>query len=213
MANYKWPNVYPSIKDLSGVVATNSVTSCAYVGEAEFGPINKPTFLSTLKDYTNTFGALNSAKYGYAGYSLAVASESINSHYFVRVVKAGEVDAHEADDAKFGARSIPAKGQTAAEDSTGYYVEEIQSVLDKEDATGLFGEDKTQALMFVASDPNNLKVAVRLSDSTINENKAYPFTGITYAPANDSIDNDQYLATIEGVDTRVIEDLKVGDMI
>ena len=213
MANYKWPNVYPSIKDLSGVVATNSVTSCAYVGEAEFGPINKPTFLSTLKDYTNTFGALNSAKYGYAGYSLAVASESINSHYFVRVVKAGEVDAHEADDAKFGARSIPAKGQTAAEDSTGYYVEEVQSVLDKEDATGLFGEDKTQALMFVASDPNNLKIAVRLSDSTINENKAYPFTGITYAPANDNEDNDQYLATIEGVDTRVIEDLKVGDMI
>ena len=83
MANYKWPNVYPSIKDASGTLATNSVTTCAYVGEAEFGPINKPTFLSSLKDYTNKFGALNSAKYGYAGYSLAVASESINSHYFV----------------------------------------------------------------------------------------------------------------------------------
>ena len=49
MANYKWPNVYPNITDLSGVVATNSVTACAYVGEAEFGPINKPTFLSTLE--------------------------------------------------------------------------------------------------------------------------------------------------------------------
>ena len=112
MANYKWPNVYPSIKDASGTLATNSVTTCAYVGEAEFGPINKPTFLSSLKDYTNKFGALNSAKYGYAGYSLAVASESIDSHYFVRVVKAGDPDAQpeeRTDDAMYASIKVPAK--------------------------------------------------------------------------------------------------------
>lgn len=217
MANYKWPNVYPTIKDLSGVVATNSVTSCAYVGEAEFGPINQPTFLSTLKDYTNVFGALNSAKYGYAGYSLAVASESINSHYFVRVVKAGEADNHEKDDAMYGSVSIPVKdGGESGEDApkvetAGWYVEEVKSAVDKEDASGLFKDDD-HALIFVASDPNNLKVAVRLTDSTINENRAYGFSSLTYAPSN-GIASNEYLATITGVDTRVMEGLKEGDCI
>ena len=218
MANYKWPNVYPTIKDLSGVVATNSVTSCAYVGEAEFGPINQPTFLSTLKDYTNIFGALNSAKYGYAGYSLAVASESINSHYFVRVVQAGNPEDKEEDrktNAKYSSVSILKKdddNDSAKSETKGWYVEEIKSVVDKEDASGLFGDDKDHALMFVASDPNNLKVAVRLTDSTINENRAYAFSSLTYAPSNDLVDN-HFLATVSGVDTRVMEDLKEGECI
>ena len=137
MANYKWPNVYPNIKDLSGVVATNSVTSCAYVGEAEFGPINKPTPLTSLRDYTSIFGALNSAKYGYAGYSLAVASESIDSHYFVRVVKAGKEGAHDADDAMYASVKIPVKGNAASK-STGWYVEEIDTVEKEQNASGLF---------------------------------------------------------------------------
>ena len=137
MANYKWPNVYPSIKDLSGVVATNSGTSCGYVGEAEFGPINKPTLLSSLNNYTSIFGSLNSAKYGYAGYSLAVASESIDSHYFVRVVKAGEEGAHEEDDAKYASVKVPAKGNSY---TTGYgwYVEEVSPAMDQGDSSGFF---------------------------------------------------------------------------
>lgn len=216
MANYKWPNVYPTIKDLSGVVATNSVTSCAYVGEAEFGPINQPTFLSTLKDYTNVFGALNSAKYGYAGYSLAVASESINSHYFVRVVQAGSPEDKEEDrktNAKYGSVSIPQKDNKDAEvETNGWYVEEIKSVVDKEDASGLFENDDTHALMFVASNPNNLKVAVRLTDSTINENRAYSFSSLSYAPAN-GLESNNFLATIKGVDSHVIDGLEEGDCI
>ena len=146
MANYKWPNVYPNIKDLSGVVATNSVTSCAYVGEAEFGPINKPTLLTSLRDYTSKFGVLNSAKYGYAGYSLAVASESIDSHYFVRVVKAGpnaDTGEHEADDAMYASVKIPVKGNTASK-GTGWYVEEIDVVEKEQNASGLFTNEKYQ---------------------------------------------------------------------
>ena len=138
MANYKWPNVYANITDLSGVVATNSVTSCGYVGEAEFGPINKPTFLSTLKDYTSKFGALNSAKYGYAGYSLAVASESIDSHYFVRTVKAGKEGEHAADDAMYASIKIPAKQSAVKASGFGWYVEEIDTVEKTEDSSILF---------------------------------------------------------------------------
>lgn len=141
MANYKWPNVYANIKDLSGVVATNSVTSCGYVGEAEFGPINKPTFLSTLKDYTSKFGALNSAKYGYAGYSLAVASESIDSHYFVRTVKAGpnaDTGKHDDDDATFASIKIPVKDSEATPYGFGWYVEEIAAVERTEKSDTLF---------------------------------------------------------------------------
>jgi len=298
MANYKWPNVYTKITDLSGVVATNSVTSCAYVGEAEFGPINTPTFLSSLRNYTSIFGALNAAKYGYAGYSLAVASESIDSHYFVRVVKAGKEGAHEADDAKYAALGIAAKGNPTAKESTGYYVEEIDNVLTTEDATGLFtyqnyyvktialtaggtgyavddelllplditaakvkvtsigdngiitgfelisegAASKTyadslvnpvtasggsagatgatftiqlsnlnlnDALMVVANNPNNLNLSVRLTDSTINENRAYLFKKIEYTLVSDNV----YTAVITGVNSEVFKELAVGSTI
>ena len=376
MANYKWPNVYPSIKDLSGVVATNSVTSCAYVGEAEFGPINKPTLLSTLKDYTSKFGALNSAKYGYAGYSLAVASESIDTHYFVRVVKAGpnaDTGEHDADDAKFGSLKVPVSGSESSAQGGGYYVETIENVIKEENGSGLFTDDNyrisrvtldtvgsgyklndeltvpltptagkvrvtrleqeyttvdavvsaagenyqngdtltvelpsgqnatftastleggmvntvilvnggksnavfdgeyevtggagtgcklqlttantgkiaavsitdsgaseteeitnpvslvggngtgakvnvnltntdmANALVFVASNPNNLKVSVKLTDSTINENRAYAFSSVTYEGSNYS-----YVATISDVNDAVLDDLKVGSLI
>jgi len=140
MANYKWPNVYANIIDLSGVVATNSVTSCAYVGEAEFGPINIPTFISSLKDYTSKFGALNSAKYGYAGYSLAVAAESIDSHYFVRTVKKGDPDKHEPDDAMYASIKIPSAKSATAPRGFGWYVEEIENVQKEEDPSALFVE-------------------------------------------------------------------------
>lgn len=182
MANYKWPNVYPSIKDASGTLATNSVTTCAYVGEAEFGPINKPTFLSSLKDYTNKFGALNSAKYGYAGYSLAVASESIDSHYFVRVVKAGDPNAQpeeRTDDAMYASIKVPAKGKEA-EEGHGWYVEEIAEVEKAEDGSVLFKDDTNNVMIVLANNPNNLKFKVQLSNTTINENRAYPFATITY---------------------------------
>ena len=80
-----FPGVYPTITDLSQVVTANSVTSCAYVGEAEFGPINKPTLITNTKGYIERFGEIKS-KYGYMGYSLAVAADSIGQHYVVRVV-------------------------------------------------------------------------------------------------------------------------------
>ena len=74
---YKFPGVYPTIQDASGILVNNNVTSCGYVGLAEYGPVFVPTRISTLQEFTNVFGTLNS-KYGYAGYSLAVAAETIN---------------------------------------------------------------------------------------------------------------------------------------
>lgn len=211
MANYKWPNVYPSIKDASGTMSTNSVTACAYVGEAEFGPINKPTFLSTLRDYTNKFGALNSAKYGYAGYSLAVAAESITAHYFVRVVKAGSAEAHEEDDAKYASVKIPAKGKSPVE-TEGWYVEEIAAVEKTENAEALFDGDDDSAMIVVANNPNNLKFFVQLSNTTVNENKAYPFSGITYQQitAKDQ-PTANYTATMTGAPDEVLNELEVGE--
>ena len=221
MANYKWPNVYPSIKDASGTMATNSVTTCAYVGEAEFGPINTPTFLSSLKDYSNKFGTLNSAKYGYAGYSLAVASESINSHYFVRVVKAGDPEHHEDDDAMYASVKIPKKGIEPTE-GKGWYVEEIEQVQKTESASGLFEEDGTKdtdnAMIVIANNPNNLKFFVQFTNTTINENKAYPFTGVTYTQLfeNDGDESgatltNKYEALMTGAPEEVWNDIEEGD--
>ena len=144
MASYKWPGVYPSIRDLSGVVATNSGTSCGYVGEAEFGPINTPTLLSGLQNYTSIFGSLNTAKYGYAGYSLAVASESIDNHYFTRVVKAGpnaETGEHEDDDAMLASVKVPAKNNPATQ-GYGWYVEEADQAF-KLDNSDIFFNSST----------------------------------------------------------------------
>ena len=214
MANYKWPNVYQSIKDASGTLATNSVTTCAYVGEAEFGPINKPTFLSSLKDYTNKFGALNSAKYGYAGYSLAVASESINSHYFVRVVKAGDPNAQpeeRTDDAMYASIKVPAKGKEA-EEGRGWYVEEIAEVEKTEDGSGLFKNDTNNAMIVLANNPNNLKFKVQLSNTTINENRAYPFATITYTQiVKDETPTANYSASMTGAPQEVLDVIEVGD--
>ena len=214
MANYKWPNVYPSIKDASGTLATNSVTTCAYVGEAEFGPINKPTFLSSLKDYTNKFGALNSAKYGYAGYSLAVASESINSHYFVRVVKAGDPNAQpeeRTDDAMYASIKVPAKGKEA-EEGRGWYVEEIAEIEKTEDGSGLFKNDTNNAMIVLANNPNNLKFKVQLSNTTINENRAYPFATITYTQiVKDETPTANYSASMTGAPQEVLDVIEVGD--
>jgi phage tail sheath protein FI len=210
MANYKWPNVYPSIKDLSGVVATNSVTACAYVGEAEFGPINKPTLLSTLKNYTTTFGALNSAKYGYAGYSLAVASESIDTHYFVRVVHAGDPANHAEGDAKYAGVKIAKQGGTTTA-GAGWYVETVDTAVNKNDSGVFFTDDSSNAIAFVANNPNNLKFGVRLTDSTINENRAFALGGITFGEPDA---NHMCVATATGVNTQYVSnDLVVGDAI
>ena len=49
--NYKFPGVYANVIDRSEIVSTNATTACAFVGEAEFGPILKPT-LVTSRLYT-----------------------------------------------------------------------------------------------------------------------------------------------------------------
>ena len=179
MANYKFPGVYASIQDLSGVVALNATTACAYVGEAEYGPINTPTLLSNAQDYTGRFGSLSS-KYGYAGYSLAVASETIGEHYFVRVVPVGDPEALPAErvnDAHWAAVTIPADfSNKEMPKSTGYFYEEVMAAQNSRDAgeeSGLFEKDDfDSAFMVMANDPNNRNFYVTIADSTINDNKA-----------------------------------------
>lgn len=174
MANHNFPGVYPTIKDLSQIVSANAITSCAYVGEADFGPINTPILVSNLKAYTDKFGSLN-PKYGYMGYSLAVASDTINSHYVVRVV--------DEDTALYGATFVALNGKTAKSYNSGYLVKEIEAA--KKDSSAFFYDETTQqvsdddAFVVVANNPNNKEIQVSISDSTINTNKNIQATKIT----------------------------------
>ena len=179
MQNLKFPGVYPSIRDLSGVISTNTTTACAYVGEAEYGPVFVPTLLGTLQDYSDKFGRLSSV-YGYAGYSLAVAAETIGEHRFVRVVPVGDPNAEKegrVNDAHWAATNImTAESVKLAPASEGYFYEEIMAAQTARDAgldSGLFQpEDLDTAMIFTATDPNNRKFFITIADSTINENKA-----------------------------------------
>ena len=192
MATYKLPGVYASIRDQSGVVANNTMTTAAYVGESEYGPVFKPTLLATLQDYTDRFGKLNS-RYGYAGYSLAVAAETISQHYFVRVVPTGSAESEDrSNDATWGAATILKKNSTAeAPVSTGYYYEEINAAETARDAglnSGMFEDsDFDSAFKVVATNPNNRELYVTVADSTINENRAYAVTAeTTLVPSDES---------------------------
>jgi len=182
--NTKFPGVYPSITDLTGVVATNAVTACGFVGEAEYGPVFTPTLLSSLSDYTARFGTLSS-RYGYAGYSLAVAAETIGQHYFVRVVPVGDPAAHVDDkDACWASVPVLVTGKsTGTVGKDGYWYEEISAAELSRDSgadSGLFGTDKNTAIIVTAKDPNNRKFYVAIEDSTINENQA---SGLMAAPS------------------------------
>ena len=193
---YKFPGVFATINDQSGIVADYTSNSAGYVGESEYGPVFKPTLCTSLQDYVNKFGKLNS-KYGYAGYSLAVAAETINQHYFVRVVNTGEAGAHTAKDAKWAAATIlNDKATSEAPISTGYYYDEIKAAEMAREAgneSGLFNdEDLSSAFMVVATDPNDRKFYITIADSTINENKAYPVSAPTVLTINDGDDESSY---------------------
>lgn len=164
--DYKFPGVYPTITDLSQVVTANSALSCAYVGMAEFGPINVPTLVSGVKMFNTKFGKLD-PKYGYEGFSLAVAADTINMHYFVRIV--------DEETARYGAAKFALREKTITQVSEGYTIDEIKAA--QQDSGAVFVsegvEDNNSAFMVVANDPNNRKISVTVEDSTINENKNY----------------------------------------
>lgn len=176
--NYKFPGVYPNIIDRSEIVSTNATTACAFVGEAEFGPILKPTLVTSAQDYTQKFGKLSS-KYGYAGYSLSVASETVSENYFVRVVPTGSGES----DAKWASNSIRVKGSDAERLAKGYYyngtenepgIHGAEILRDAGSPCGLFDSDDTDnAFIVAATDPNNRKFYVSIADSTINTYRAY----------------------------------------
>ena len=187
---YKFPGVFPKITDESGIVVNNMSTSCGYVGLAEYGPVLTPTYVSNLREFSAKFGTLNS-KYGYAGYSLAVAAETINDHYFVRVVPTGDPEASEAErknDAKWGSAVILREDAKVAQPAgKAYYYEQITKAANARDnnqASGLFineaeKKDMDSAMIVVANDPNNRKFFVSTADSTINENRAYAVVAAT----------------------------------
>lgn len=181
-----FPGVYPTITDLSQVVTANSVTSCAYVGEAEFGPINTPTLITNKKGYVDRFGEIKS-KYGYMGYSLAVAADSIGQHYVVRVVN--------EETARYGVANIPLTGKSEVKPDEGLKISDVESA-DK-DSGYLFKTvteqsvtyDKDNAFKIVSQNPNNKDIRVEIEDSTINTNKQYRSLKTTIA-------NNQVKATI-----------------
>lgn len=182
--SYNWPDVYPTITDLSQIVTANSETVCAYVGESEYGPINTPVNVSGLKGFVDKFGNLN-PKYGLTGYSIAVAQDTINSHYFVRVVDEAT--------AKYAATAIPCDGETLSQELTeGYAVggeEGIQSIIESEGdvAEALFsaledGDRDNTAMVVLAQNPNNRDVKVSVVDSTIIETKADYVNSVSLSP-------------------------------
>ena len=188
----KFPGVYTEITDLSQVVTSNSIVSCGYVGEAEFGPINKPTLVSNLRGYTTKFGEL-SAKYGYMGYSVAVAQDSINSHYVVRVV--------DEDTARYGFTRVPSEKETYTDDEikewfTDYEVNvETMGIIAKDSSAAFALTDEetgdvdndTKSVMFIAAEnPNNKNYKIRITDTTINTNKNYK-TEKTVMPTTSSV--------------------------
>ena len=187
---YKFPGVFPKITDESGIIVNNMSTSCGYVGLAEYGPVLTPTYISNLREFSAKFGTLNS-KYGYAGYSLAVAAETINDHYLVRVVPTGDPDASEAErknDAKWGSAVIlREEAEVTQPAGKAYYYEQITKAANARDnnqASGLFineaeEKDMDSAMIVVANDPNNRKFFVSTADSTINENRAYAVVAAT----------------------------------
>ena len=129
---------------------------------------------TSAQDYTQKFGKLSS-KYGYAGYSLAVASETINENYFVRVVPTGDQES----DAKWASTSIRVKDSEAERKDNGYFYKEITSAETLRDVgspTGLFKDDYDNAFIVTANDPNNRKYFVSVADSTINTYRAYSLT-------------------------------------
>lgn len=168
--DYKFPGVYPTITDLSQVVSANSVISCAYVGMAEFGPINKPTLITNVKGFNQKFGKLD-PKYGYEGFSLAVAADTINQHYFVRVV---------GEDARFGAAKFAFEDEqeSLVQVTEGYSEAAVKSA--QMDSGAMFDGDNTSAFIVVASDPNDRVISVAIEDSTINENKNYKTVSTGY---------------------------------
>lgn len=175
-----FPGVYPTITDLSQVVTANSVTSCAYVGEAEFGPINTPTLITNKKGYIERFGEIKS-KYGYMGYSLAVAADSIGQHYVVRVVN--------EDTARYGIASVALSGKTVTQPEEGLTIENVISANKDSGAlfktvdpdTGAVVYDTDSAFKIVSNNPNNKDIRVEIADSTINTNKQYKSLKTTIA--------------------------------
>lgn len=179
--NYKFPGVYANVIDRSEIVSTNATTACAFVGEAEFGPILKPTLVTSAQDYTQKFGRLSS-KYGYAGYSLAVASETINENYFVRVVPIGDPSNPSDKDAKWASNSVRIKGSEAERLEKGYpynVIHGAEILRDVGSPTGLFNNEETEeedydnAFIVAATDPNYRQFYISVADSTINTYRAY----------------------------------------
>lgn len=216
--NYKFPGVYPTIIDRSEVVSTNATTICAFVGEAEFGPVLKPVLVTSAQDYTQRFGRLSS-KYGYAGYSLAVASETVNENYFVRVVPTGDGD----NDAKWAGVSVRVKGSSAERLEGGYpysKISQYEALRDVGSPTGLFlDDDYDNAFVVAATDPNARKFFVSIADTTINPYRAYNLTAkakvtpmLTDEEESESGSFSQSMVTLTTV-SAILSDVKVKDNI
>ena len=208
IANYKFPGVYASIRDLSGVTQMNTTTACGYVGEAAFGPVFTPYHCGSLRDYVDNFGPLNS-KYGYAGYSLAVASESITDHYFVRVVPT-EDDVDLEKENSDTSRAIPAsygryvvltnRVKTASEKTTtrnaianaddNFYFNRFHSYEEIRDSgtaelrgdytiIGTTPSNKKVAFVIGTTFPSSRSFYISVKEDSINDNPSYGIVDIS----------------------------------
>lgn len=221
---YKFPGIYPSITDLSGVLANATTTATAHVGLAEYGPVFKPTLVTSLQDYVNKFGSISS-KYDWAGYSLGVCSETITENYFVRVVPVGDPyvpEEERIDDASWASANFVTDSTTATpKEGHGYWYEEItaaETSRDSGSASGLFAEnDFDNAFIVTATNPNNRKFFVTIADSTINEYRAYPVSLMSLKVEGESSDESKDYTTLVtltlNTNSNIFEEMEDGDKI
>lgn len=153
--NYQAPGVYPLITDLSQVITNAATSIIGIVGEAERGPVFKPTLVGSFSGYTKKFGQPN-LKYGYMGHTLAVAFDSANQAQVVRVVGSGY---------KYAAIKIPSEttGGSYVPVPEGYSKTIVES--DHPEAA-MFTGDNDNIMAVVASNPNEVQFQISLEETT-----------------------------------------------
>lgn len=104
MAVFLSPGVFPKEIDLSALPTAAGPLRPAFIGTAQKGPINKPTFVSSAQDFINQFG--EPIPESPMGYAVLNYMETGNQAYILRV----GIEAEEGQDPELAAIAIDTSG-------------------------------------------------------------------------------------------------------